>query len=475
MPLRDDQTVRSPDWWLLRLGKQLHARQPKLAWWDCYFSGDHPLPEAPAKARQAYLDFLKMTRTNFVEMVVSASVHRLQVIGVVDEQGRPDPSWRWWQANKMAAVQKQLWRTSLSQSLSYAIVGPHPQSTGKQPVPLITAEHPSEVIVETDPGTRERLAGLKAWYDPVDRVGRANLFLPEVVVKYTTGTRGPGPLAWGRTSWTQMADPAPHRMGALPVVPFPCRPDLGKDPLPEFQKILDIQDRINLGMLNRMTAERYSAFRQRHVTGHKFKTQVDEATGLEIPINPFVPDPAGLWASTSENAKFGEFGQTDLMGYLKSHEADIRDLLVISETPSYYYADLINIAADTVMALDTNHIAKVEEHQAFFGEAGLDVLALASALAGEERDFAMHELRWRDPRQLNPAVVADAAAKKKAIGYPLAIVAEDMGESPQRVERIVAESAADQLQAAQLAAAAAAAANPVPTPVPAPTQLPAGS
>jgi hypothetical protein len=62
--------------------------------------------------------------------------------------------------------------------------------------------------------------------------------------------------------------------------------------------------------------------------------------------------------------------------------------------------------------------------------------------------MSAYELRWADPRQLNPAVLADAATKKKAIGYPLAVLAEDLGESPQRVNRITSEAAGDALLAA---------------------------
>ena len=85
-----------------------------------------------------------------------------------------------------------------------------------------------------------------------------------------------------------------------------------------------------------------------------------------------------------------------------------------------------------------------------FGEALEDVMTLCARQAGVERDFTEAEVRWADPRQLNPAVLADAATKKKSIGYPLAVLAEDMGESPQRVRRIASGAAADALLGASL-------------------------
>ncbi|WP_162908371.1 hypothetical protein [Allorhizocola rhizosphaerae] len=85
----------------------------------------------------------------------------------------------------------------------------------------------------------------------------------------------------GITSWQQVSQ-VKNTYGVVPIVPFPCSPDLGEEPEAVFAGVLDVQDRINFGILNRMTAERYGAFRQKHVTGHKFKRSTDPDTGMEI-------------------------------------------------------------------------------------------------------------------------------------------------------------------------------------------------
>lgn len=458
--LDDADVALSPGWWLLRLGRKLRDRRGQLdLWWD-YYRGHHPLPEGPQRVTDAYRDFQKKARTNFCETVATASVNRLQAIGIADENGNSDDeAWKWWQLNKLDAKQAQVYRVATNQSIGYVITGRHPKNPS---IPLITAEHPREVIVEEDPATGERLASVKAWYDDILRIGRANVYLADRVVRYGTDRRGPGRLPWGAENWTKISE-QPHDLGAVPVVPFPCRPDLGEEPVAEFDGVIDLQDRINFGVLNRMTAERYGAFRQAYVKGHKFNRIRDPETGLETIEMPFVPSPGSMWASEGEKTEFGWSPQTDLMGYLKSHETDIRTLLVMSKTPAYYYAgDLINVSTDTVSALDTSHIAKVREHQAVFGESWEEVFSLASRVAGVERDFTASELRWADPRQLNPGVVADAGVKKRAMGYPLAVVAEDMGESPQRVNRITSESAADALLAAATAPAVQQPAQPAP-------------
>jgi len=443
----------SADWWLLRLSRKLWARRRALdEWWDWYI-GEHPLPNGPAKASQAYLDFQKNSRTNFLGMVVDASVFRLLAIGVTDADGQPDEAaWRWWQVNKLDSKQKQLYRTALSQSVAYMQVGEHPTVPGQ---PLVTVEHPRDCITESDPATGRVLAGLKVWYDDVAGEACALVSLDDGRMDYRRKQAGRrfsiSARTWEQGTWTA------HDYGRPAIVPFECRPELGEDPQPEFWAGIPAQNRINLGVLNRMTAGRYSAFRQRTLTGHKFATKtlmvpgVDAETGLPMLVpkkvpdgNPFIPDPASLWVSENPDAKFGEFSQTDLLGYLKSHDVDIRDLLVQTSTPTYSVVnELVNIATETVVVLDGHHLAKVAEHQTHFGEQLEDVLGLCAVVAGEKRDFSSHEVRWKDPRSLNPAVLADMATKLSAIGYPLEIVSELMGESPQRIKRIVAAAAGE--------------------------------
>ncbi|MFE5332943.1 phage portal protein [Embleya sp. NPDC056575] len=443
----------SPDWWLLRLSRKLWARRRVLdEYWDWY-TGNHPLPNGPAKAAQAYKDFQRNSRTNFLGMVVDASVFRLLAIGVTDADGKPDEAaWRWWQANKLDSKQKQLFRTALAQSIAYMQVGEHP-TIPKQP--LVTVEHPRDCITESDPATGRVLAGLKVWYDDVQGEACALVSLDDGRMDYRREQAGRrfsiSAKTWESGIWTK------HDYGRPAIVPFECRPELGEDPQPEFWAGLPAQNRINLGVLNRMTAARYSAFRQRYVTGHKFATRTimvpdtDPETGLpimrakKIPDGePFVPDPASTWASEGENTRFGEFSQTDLQGYLSSHDVDIRDLLVQTNTPTYSVVnELVNIATETIVALDGQHLAKVAEHQTHFGEQLEEVLGLCAVVAGEKRDFTSHEIRWKDPRSLNPAVLADMGTKLSAIGYPLGILAENMGESPQRIKRIEAGAAGE--------------------------------
>ncbi|MFE9810698.1 phage portal protein [Streptomyces sp. NPDC005548] len=461
-----DDTPDSPDWWLLRLGRKLRKRQGRLDDWWRYYRGRPMLPELPKNAEQAFVDFQRKSRTNFCSLIANASVHRLNALGVTGPDGEPDANAaRWWQANRLDSRQKLVWRVAMAQSLGYMSVGPHPTRTepNRRPSPLITAEHPSEAIVEYDPATGEPYVGLKARHDDVDGYGYAWVLFDDVVFPYrTTELCHARRLPWGPDSWEYIGksdNGDPHDLGMLPLVEFARMPDLGEEPEPEFAGVLDIQDRVNLGVLNRMAASRYSGFRQKWIKGHKFAKRTDPATGLTIVEQPFVPSPSAVWASEGENTQFGQLDATDLRPFLDEHAADVRDMLILSQTPAYYYAgDLVNISADTIGALDILHVAKMHEHIAAFGEQLEVVMQLAAAQAGVPEDYTEAEVRWANPAHVTLAVKADAATKLKSIGYPLDVIAEQMGETPATVRRITAGAASQALLAASLLPA-----NPVPT------------
>ncbi|MFE9624285.1 phage portal protein [Streptomyces sp. NPDC006527] len=463
--LDETPDLDNPDFMLLRLGRRLRKRQGVLDEWWRYYRGRPPMPQLPKNAQAAFEEFQRKARTNFCGIIANASVHRLFALGVTGPDGAPDDrASSWWQLNRLDSRQKLVWRCAMAQSTGYMLVGPHPTRVedNSRPSPLITAEHPSECVVEYDPETGEPVVGLKAWHSDLDGYGHARVFYDDRSFPYRTRERTGGRLPWGPDSWQYAGDSdegEPHDLGRLPLVEFARMPDLGEDPEPEFACVMDGQDRLNLGVLNRMAASRYSGFRQKWIKGHKFAKKRDPETGLVTVEQPFVPGPDNIWVSEGEQAQFGQLEATDLRPFLEEHASDVRDMLIISQTPAYYYAgDLINISADTIAALDLLHVAKVREHIAAFGEGLEDVMGLAAAQAGVLDDYTEATVRWADPQYLSPAVQADAATKLASIGYPLDVIAERLGETPLQVRRIAGGAAAQKLLAASLLPA-----NPAPT------------
>lgn len=438
--------------WLVRLGPKLLDRQGAVGYWRRYYEGNQDLPAGPNQHREAYRRFQKLARTNLCLLCAESMVHRMQVTGYRDgTSGRTQDNavWAMWQAAKLDARQYTIWRKALSRSVSYVIVGVDPKDSRK---PRVTIEGPENVIVECDPAdSTRRLAALRLWHDSIAKRWLATLYLPgrryhwRTVAEHKTATSEMGRLRFTAAAWEERSDPA-RSLPEVPVVPF-CNADEGEEPKAAFDVGIDVQNRLNLTLLNRLSAERYSSFRQRYLTN--YEVEIDEVTGLPIaPFNPgtdqtFVippPEPG------QPESKFGDLSQTDTSQMLRGTEADMRAFAAVTLTPVYYLpGDLINISADSVAALDAGHVAKIRQLMAYFGEGLEEVLQLMAFVAGLDRDLDSSELVWARPENFNPAQVADYASKLKAAGFPLPMIAEEIGWSPQRVRELRAELASQQL------------------------------
>lgn len=436
----------TPHEWLSWLGRKLVERQPQVTYWRHYYEGDQDLPAGPNQHKAAYERFQKLSRTNLCLLCVESMVHRMQVTGYRDgtsERTQDNAVWKMWQAAKLDARQFTIWRKALSRSVSYVIVGVDPKDARK---PRVTIEGPENVIVECDPADpTRRLAALRLWHDPIVKRWMATLYLPgrrfhwQSVAEHKDTTGATGQLNWSEKSWELRSDPA-RSLPEVPVVPFACA-DEGEDPKAAFDVGIDVQNRLNLTLLNRLSSERYAAFRQRFLTN--YEAEIDEVTGL--PVSPFNPGTDQLFTVPppepgQPESKFGDLAQTDTTQMLRGVEADMRAFAAVTLTPVYYLpGDLVNIGADSIAALDAGHVAKIKQLMTHFGEGLEEVLQLMAFVAGVDRDLNSSELVWARPENFNPAQVADYASKLHAAGFPLPMIAEEIGWSPQRIAELRAE------------------------------------
>jgi hypothetical protein len=211
--------VLSPDWWVERLYAGIVARQTGISFYDAYYRGDHPLPWLAPQARAEFRRILRMTRSNYMGLVVDAMTERLQVEGfrlAEAEQGDAE-TWRIWQANNLDSDSDQGILEAAICGQSYLLVAPNADDPA---TPNMWVEHPSQAIVEFEPGTsrRTRAAGLKVWDDDWTGELHATLYLPDGLYKFrsdrpaqgwssrtTRGSCWVGSVSW-RTSRTSRTE-----------------------------------------------------------------------------------------------------------------------------------------------------------------------------------------------------------------------------------------------------------------------------
>jgi hypothetical protein len=245
----------------------------------------------------------------------------------------------------------------------------------------------------------------------------------------------------------------------VPVIPFD-NADEGDEPLAEFAgEGIDIQDRLNLSILNRLTTERYQAYRQRGLLN--FEPEEDPITGRPIP--PFRPGSDTIWTIPPNQAgdpepKFVDLPPSDTRNILEACQSDMRAFAATTVTPVYYLpgGDMINLAADAILALDSGHTAKIKQRSGLWTGPLAEMTQIAADIAGLNVEIVPEAIAWARPESYHPAAVADYVSKMFSAGVPLPMIMEEVGWAPEQIERLRTETAAAEMRAAMLQRAAAA-------------------
>jgi hypothetical protein len=454
---------RTPEQWRTALLVELQWRQPFLRERLAYYEGDHPLPRAPQAALDAYRRLLKQSRTNWIQLVVDSVAERLQVVGFRfgDAQG-DDDAWMIWQANGLDANAELAQTDALVCGVNYVSVWPDQDS----PVGVrIAAEHPTQTILAYDPDDRRTpLVSLKTWREP----GLLRCWLCTASTSFewaapAPGTQPPGAttaMIWSGAYW-QLTAEAANPLGEVPIVelcPWPRSNPLLVGMLPgrsEMDGVLDLQDRINTTILNRMIATEYAAFRQKWATGLTLPVArdadgneiTDPLTGEPQHASPFEIAVDRLLVAEDSTVKFGEFGESELAGYIRSVASDVNHLAAVTKTPPHYLlGEIVNASGDALKAAEAGLVAKVRRRAAHIGEAWEDVMRLSFSAIGDARaaDFQA-EVMWGDFETRSDAELADALVKMASIGVPQEVLWQKWGASPQEIDRwkqMAAEQAA---------------------------------
>lgn len=446
----------TPDEWRDHLLRKIDARAPSIAKLHRYYDGDHDKPPLPSDCSRDMKELREHCTLNLCSLVVDAPIERLAVQGFQFGEEAKDALDVWhkiWQANRLDADSDLVHMEALIARRAFVLVWPTDDGIE------ITPESPSECLVEYAPGSRrKRIAAIKRFTTGGDpntvsldkKTTDVTIWLPGEVYRWTR--KGGGP--W--VAVEESTGPAPSALGeTIPMVEFLSNPDLAGNPHSELDRaVIDIQDRINKTIYDRLVLTEFQAFPQRWALGISVET---DSNG--IAQRPIKTGPNRQFVDENENAKLGQWDAADLSPHLKAVEADIHGIAAVTKTPVYYLAaSFSNISADAIRAAEAGLIKKVNRHQRVFGESWEEVIRLALKITGDARANDMSSvIEWADPETRTRAEEADAAIKLDTI-LPRAETWNRLGYSPQDRARFEQDMAQEALNA-RLAAPAA---TPVP-------------
>lgn len=445
--------VGTPDWWIARLYKRLDARRELVDLYSAYYCGDHPLPWLAPQARDEFRRLVRMTRSNYMGLVCDAVAEREQIEGFrFGADGPADQdTWRLWQANDLDSYSDQGILEAHITGQAYMLVAPNPKD---EKTPLAWMEHPSQAIVEFAPGAgrRERAAGLKVWDDDWTGMLHATLYLPNLIYKYQakrpTGGTSPESVRWEERRVRGEKWPAPNVLGEVPLVEIANRPRLLHGGVSEIADVIDIQDRINKTIFDRMQTQEFGVDPQKWAKGFPDRDEAGNPNVVEFGRNRMVT------TNVAETA-FGNFAVAPLDPYSNAKREDVKDIASRTRTPAQYLlGEMSNVNGETLKASESGLVSKVRQSCRTLGEdfeSGVRLMRKAAGLpAGDES----METIWRNPQYRTEGELTDAIIKRRQAGLITKQQAlEDLGYTQTQIARIMSDLAAEASTDPVLAAA----------------------
>jgi hypothetical protein len=235
----------------------------------------------------------------------------------------------------------------------------------------------------------------------------------------------------------QMASVNP--LNEVPVVKYTNMDEKG-----EFEPYLDIIDRINHMILQRLVIATTQAFRQRVLKGD-FPTH--DQDGNEVDYNGIFESQAGSLWMVPENADVMELGQADMNGILQAVRADIQDFAAVTRTPMHYLnPEGANGSAEGAALAREGLVFKAEDRIARASSGWTKVMSLMFRWLGDQDRANLLDLEpiWKPAERYSMAERADANSKFQDIPFRSRMTL--IGQfTPSEVAQMEVERAGEQL------------------------------
>lgn len=436
----------TPAEWLPILAKRMDDDMSRVKMLGQYSNGNAPLPEGGKNVRASWERFQKQARTNWGGLISEAVADRIVpngiTVGGASDSEEAAAAQLVWRNNQMDSVFKQWLRYGLDFGTSFFTLW-------AGDVPVITADSPETMVVAADPLQPWRVrAALRVWRDLDVEKDFAMVWCEGSRQKfsrdcYTQNSRRRLVLRIGG-DWTPEAAPV-DTAGPPPVVVYNNPGGQG-----EFEPHIDIINRINKGMLDRLTIAAMQAYRNRALkaaAGEKGLPRVDEDGNQIDWAKVFEPAPGALW-ELPPGIDIWESQATDIRPLLDASRDDIRQLASASRTPlPMLMPDTANQSAAGAIATESGYLAKCADRCAAAKIGGTAVLVAALKLMGFEASETV-ELTFEPVERVSLAEKMAAAAQAKTAGLPLkTIMRKYLAFSPEELAQADLDRADEALSA----------------------------
>lgn len=394
----------SPKWWLRRLDAELTDRVTDMDAYRLLVDDSHSWPDSAESSRK-FRRMAGLATTNLTGLAVEATAERMSVEGVRigDEPDADKPFWDdVWQRSDFDAGSQEAITAALVYSRSFISVEPPTGSRGAR----LHYEDPRQVVLATTP-EGERAAALKVFQDEWTGKVFATLYLPDWIIKMEQqGTPGVNDVRWLARDLSRSEPVVRNPLGEVPF--FELQNRLTGSIRSEVAPLVIPQRLLNQTMFNIEAIAEYGAFRQKWATG--IEVLRDPVTNQPIP--PFEAHIAKLFVSEGSDARFGDFGASDLSPHIELAREIAGHMARLSRVPiTYFLSNISNLSGDALALLISGLVLKCQRRVKGYEPALEGVAALALRSMGDPRAEANIEVKWAEMETRSMAQSADAAVK----------------------------------------------------------------
>lgn len=404
----------------------------------------------PYQQTEEHIDLSERSYTPWAGLVVATLAQTMFLEGVrMPGQQENLQAWEGWQRNGWDATQGQLYRSALSHGIAFASSLPGNDRLTAEAMPRMRAHSANRMAAFYDDEDEEfpTFALLcKPWRDATNGDWGWTVEFFDETATYYLSCRGDGiePKDWTPISFSE------HGLGVTPIVRYTNLLDLDGRATGEIEPVIPVLRRIDQDTYDRLIVQRYGAWKVRYITGLvKPKDMTDEQYRqglLKLKLGDFL-------TAVDKDTKFGTLEETQLEGFIKARDADLRDLAAVTQQPPHSMrGDVPQLQPESLAAINASLHARSLERRTSFGESHERLFRLNAVIMGnptEARAWDM-QVRWRDMESRSLSQTADALGK---IATQLKVPVEMLWEridgwtdsDTERAKQLVQDGTIDQL------------------------------
>jgi nucleotide-binding universal stress UspA family protein len=383
---------------------------------DRWARWEHDEPHRPRQATREYQELANRAQAPWGDLIVGSVAQTLYVEGY----RRPDVpedsnGWDLWQANGMDARQVAMHRSVLTYGLTYGFCLPGVTMTG-QSLPVMRAASPREMYAVYDDPANDDWPMYALRVQVYGDGFRMWLFDSELVHELSIDNVGDVPKYDGFIE---------HGVIVPPVVRYKNRFDLEGRSTGEIEPFIPVLGKIDQTSFDRLVVQRFASWIVRTIAGMSIDETI-QATGETAASAKLRLKVEDILVAEDADTKFGSLPATSLNGFIDAHEADLKVLASVSQTPAFeLVGQMANLSAEALEAARASQTAKSEERRVTLGENHEQFIRLACLMAGDiegAEDFRA-QVRWKDTAIRSMAQAADALGKlTQMLGVPAQVL-----------------------------------------------------